>query len=124
MTKCLQFTIDKLRIKDFAHNAGDFSASLEMTGQCTIHNAQFTIEGYGRGKRVGRALLARGRNQIGMTESARGVPLSGRDCRVALCAPRNRLVAKYGADAMRVFSCVKRVKIPRLSSRALISQQV
>ncbi|MDR1094254.1 MAG: hypothetical protein LBL66_08925, partial [Clostridiales bacterium] len=26
-------------------------------------------------------------------------------------APRNRLVAKYNADAMRVFSCVKRVKI-------------
>ncbi|MDR1094396.1 MAG: hypothetical protein LBL66_09650 [Clostridiales bacterium] len=42
-----------------------------------------------RWKRVGRALLARGRNQIGMTERARGVPLSGRDCRVALRAPRN-----------------------------------
>jgi hypothetical protein len=36
-----------------------------------------------------------------------------RDCHVGRlsCPPRNRLVAKYNADAMRVFSCVKRAKI-------------
>ncbi|MDR1093373.1 MAG: hypothetical protein LBL66_04415 [Clostridiales bacterium] len=59
----------QLRIKDFAHKVGDFATALEMTGQFTIHNAQCTIN----------------RNE----RKARGVPVFGRDCRVALRAPRN-----------------------------------
>ncbi|MDR1093839.1 MAG: hypothetical protein LBL66_06790 [Clostridiales bacterium] len=56
-----------------------------MTGQFTMHNAQFTIsvefihsrhEGHGRRVRID------GGKRV-------GVPLFGRDCRVALRAPRN-----------------------------------
>ncbi|MDR1093773.1 MAG: hypothetical protein LBL66_06460 [Clostridiales bacterium] len=57
-----------------------------MTGRFTIHNSQCTIEGYGRWKRVGRALLARGRNQIGMTEGVRGAF----SCSVEIAASRFR----------------------------------
>ncbi|MDR1094203.1 MAG: hypothetical protein LBL66_08670 [Clostridiales bacterium] len=52
-----------------------------MTNQFTIHNAQLRLRFFTHGMNDGKA---------------RGVPLFGRDCFVALRAPRNRVVAKRG----------------------------
>ncbi|MDR1094283.1 MAG: hypothetical protein LBL66_09075 [Clostridiales bacterium] len=50
--------------------------------QCTVHSAQSTVS-------VG--------------EHCAGVPLSGRDCRVALRAPRNDLFAKRRVRPPQVY---------------------